>query len=128
MSDPVTHSRPFLVDYTHEGRPFSFLLLGPGSWPEAEAHLASIKAGAIVTGSDVVEIPVDEQLGRMLAQWAGEAEALLSAHVAAGKPVEVALTGAAVLSASCLVAGLSLEAANATALEVMTAAYRMPQA
>lgn len=127
MSDAITHNRPFLVDYLHEGRQFSFLLLGPGTWAEAEAHLASIKVGAMVVGSDVVEVPA-ELLARMLARWADEAEALLGAHVAAGRPVEVALTGAAVLSASCLVAGLSLEAANATALEVMSAAYRMPAA
>ena len=127
MSDPVTHSRPFLVEYLHEGREFSFLLLGPGSWPEAEAHLASIRASGIVAGSDVVEIPV-EQLERMLARWADEAEALLGAHVAAGGPVEVALTGAAVMSASCLLAGLDLASAEATALDVVRAAYRMPPA
>lgn len=120
----VTHSRPFLVDYTHQGRTFGFLLLGPATWPEAESHVASIGATARVEGSDVVEIDADG-LERLVAQWAAEADALLNLHTAAGTPQEMTLAGAAVMAAGCRTAGLGRDAAATCASAMIDAAYRM---
>jgi hypothetical protein len=124
MTDAITRNRPFLVDYTHAGRTFSFLMLGPASWAEAEAHLAAIGATGRVEGSDVVEIDADA-LARLVTQWTAEAEALLNVHRDAGAPQEIALAGAAVLTAGFLVAGLDRAEADTCAAAMFDAAYRM---
>lgn len=46
----IEHRPPFLVDYVHDGRSFSFILEGPGDWADAEAHLRSIRVNSIVIG------------------------------------------------------------------------------
>lgn len=124
MTDTVTRAPPFLVDYTVGGATFSFLLLGPANWAEAEAHLAAIAATGRVEGSDAVEIDA-AGLARLVEQWAAEAEALLNLHTAAGAPQEMTLAGAAVMTAGFLVAGLDRAAADTCAAAMFDAAYRI---
>lgn len=119
-----TRAPPFLVDYTVGGATFSFLLLGPASWAEAETHLAAIAATGRVEGSDVTEIDADG-LDRLVAHWAAEADALLNLHTAAGAPQEMTLAGAAVMAAGCRTAGLGRDAAATCASAMIDAAYRM---
>ncbi len=83
---------PFLIDYLHEGRRFAFMLLGPESWAEAEAHLASIRANALVEGSDVALIPVEAV--------AALAETVLAQLSKAGRAAELMDAGAAILAAA----------------------------
>lgn len=49
---------PFVVDYRHKGRSYSFHLWAE-SWAEAEAHLGSIRFTGRIVGSDAVEIPTN---------------------------------------------------------------------
>lgn len=111
---------PFVVDYTVDGRRFSFLLLGPESWADAEAHLAAIRATAAVEGSDVTEIPA-----RAIDLFVEAAEALLAACAAAGRPDEMALTGAAVMTGSAIAAGLDRDQALGCATTMIDAGYRV---
>lgn len=124
MTDAVTRSPPFLVDYTVDGRTFTVLLLGPASWAAAETHLAAIAATGRVEGSDVVEIDA-AGLARLVEHWAAEAEALLNLHTTAGTVREMTLAGAAVMTAGCIVLGMDRAAAATCASAMFDAAYRM---
>lgn len=122
MTAAVTHSPPFVVDYRHEGREFSFILLGPASWADAEAHLASIRASAMVKGSDVVELDAAAVMPALDA-WTAIAEALLAAFARAGQPQEMALAGSAVAAASYIACGFDRDQATTCAATVLDAAY-----
>lgn len=72
MSEPKP---PFLVDYAHRGRRYSFHLWAEG-WDDAEARLRSIAFTGQVVGSDAVEIPtnavtlpVDGLIVRLCCWW-----------------------------------------------------------
>lgn len=45
------HRPPFVVDYIHEGRSYTFHLEGPENWVDAERHLRSLKRTSVVVGS-----------------------------------------------------------------------------
>lgn len=68
---------PFVVDYLlPDGRHFSFLLEGPASEAEAEAHLRAIQRFAWIEGSDaetirsnVVTLWIDGLAAWLLAKW-----------------------------------------------------------
>lgn len=115
---------PFVVDYTVDGLRFSFLLLGPASWAEAEAHLAAIGATGVVEGSDAVEIEAFPQ-ARALGIWAEEADALLTALMTAGKSDEMALTAAAAMAVSFVTAGLNRGEAAVAAAAMLDEVYAM---
>ena len=124
--DAVPRSAPFLVDYMLDGRTFSFVLLAPGSWADAQAHLAAIKAGAMIIGSDVVEIPATPATLRLmdvLGFWTDFSDALLNGFNAQGAPQEMALAGAAVLASSCIVASIDRATAGEVAAAVLDASY-----
>jgi hypothetical protein len=114
---------PFVVDYSVDGRRFSFLLLGPTSWAEAEAHLAAIGATGMVEGSDVVEIEAPH--ARALNIWVEQADALLAALLMAGRSDEMALTAAATMAASFVTAGLNRGEAAVAAAAMLDEVYAM---
>jgi hypothetical protein len=114
---------PFVVDYSIDGRRFSFLLLGPTSWAEAETHLAAIGATGMVEGSDVVEIEAPH--ARALNIWVEQADALLAALLMAGRSDEMALTAAATMAASFVTAGLNRGEAAVAAAAMLDEVYAM---
>lgn len=123
---------PFVVDYSIDGRRFSFLLLGPTSWAEAEAHLAAIGATGVVEGSDVVEIEAppatqvaSAPMARALNIWVEQADALLAALLMAGRSDEMALTAAATMAASFVTAGLNRGEAAVAAAAMLDEVYAM---
>lgn len=115
---------PFVVDYTVDGSRFSFLLLGPASWAEAEAHLASIGATGVVEGSDAVEIAAFPQ-ARALETWAEAADVLLAALMNAGRADQMALTATAAAAVSMLTAGLNRGEAAVAAAAMLDEVYAM---
>lgn len=124
---------PFLIDYAVDGRRFSFMLLGPASWAEAEAHLAAIAATGRVEGSDAVEIEAFPE-ARALGVWAEMADALLAALMNAGVDGrararrgadEMALTATAAMAASMITAGLNRGEAAVAAAAMLDEVYAM---
>jgi hypothetical protein len=115
---------PFLVDYAVDGRRFSFMLLGPTSWAEAEAHLAAIAATGRVEGSDAVEIEAFPE-ARALEVWAELADALLAALMNAGRADQMALTAAAAMAVSMVTAGLNRGEAAVAAAAMLDEVYAM---
>lgn len=115
---------PFVIDYTVDGLRFSFLLLGPTSWADAQAHLAAIGATGRVEGSDAVEIDATAE-PRALGLWAEAADALLTALLADGRIGEMALTASAAMAASFFTAGLNRGEAAVAAAAMLDEVYAM---
>jgi len=104
---------PFVIDYSHGPDRFTFALAGPKSWQEAEAHLASIRATAEVTGSDLIEIEA-----RMMDQVIALADALMARLAVRGDVAKMMEPGAAMLAVAASLARGETDAAATQALAV----------
>ncbi|WP_439532050.1 hypothetical protein [Polymorphobacter sp.] len=109
----MERSPPFLIDYTHHGRRYSFALAAPTSWAEAEAHLVSIRETAKVEGSDLVEIE-----GRVIDELMLLADLVLARLAARGEAARMMEAGAAMLAAAATLAGGGRDDTRAEALAV----------
>ena len=108
---------PFLIDYTHAGRRFSFALAAPESWDEAEAHLAAIRETGRVEGSDLVEIEA-----RTLDQLVLLADLLLTRLAVRGDAAKMMEPGAAILASAAVLARGGEGDAEALAVSLIQAA------
>jgi hypothetical protein len=64
----MRHKPPFLIDYNHKGRTYSFTIWGD-SWSDAEQHLKSIASNGEIVGSDVEEYRVNSVSLPIVALW-----------------------------------------------------------
>jgi acetyl/propionyl-CoA carboxylase alpha subunit len=72
----MSHKPPFRITYRHAGEERVFALDAPADWTAAEAHAASIRRSAELSGSDYsvvtgnsLTLPVDHVLVRLVVWW-----------------------------------------------------------